>query len=160
MLCGHCLQVSCLMSVNIGWQGGIHVQSCGHYVHLTCLKSYVESLRNDAQHSNQLRTEKGEPIHISIWWYPFLMVDFFKRFHFCVLQFWRDMHAIHCYWTMSCFAQASFGVRCVGNSPTPRCLSYRKWDLPSSIPSRPRIATPSTGSPAISPPNTTRPYVS
>ena len=47
------------MSVNIGWQGGIHVQSCGHYVHLTCLKAYILSLRNDAQHIHLLRTEKG-----------------------------------------------------------------------------------------------------
>ena len=56
--------------------------------------------------------------------------------------------------------QVSSGVRCVGSFPTPRCASYRKWDPPSLIPSRALIATPCSGSPAISPPNTTHPYVS
>lgn len=41
-------QSSCLVSVNIGWQGGVHVQTCGHYVHLDCLSSYIDSLKVSA----------------------------------------------------------------------------------------------------------------
>ncbi|XP_065200275.1 E3 ubiquitin-protein ligase Ubr3-like isoform X2 [Planococcus citri] len=33
-------------SVNLGWEGGIHVQTCGHHLHLECLTSYLQSLRN------------------------------------------------------------------------------------------------------------------
>ena len=33
------------MSVNIGWEGGIHAQTCGHYVHLDCHTSYIRSLK-------------------------------------------------------------------------------------------------------------------
>ena len=33
-----------LLSVNIGWKGGVHAQSCGHYVHLDCHSSYMKSL--------------------------------------------------------------------------------------------------------------------
>ena len=32
------------MSVNIGWEGGVLVQTCGHYLHLDCHTSYVASL--------------------------------------------------------------------------------------------------------------------
>ncbi|ESO97194.1 hypothetical protein LOTGIDRAFT_51305, partial [Lottia gigantea] len=37
---------SCQMSVNIGWEGGVIVQSCGHYLHLDCHHSYVKSLKS------------------------------------------------------------------------------------------------------------------
>lgn len=36
---------SWLNSLNIGWEGGVHVQTCGHYLHLDCHKSYMNSLR-------------------------------------------------------------------------------------------------------------------
>lgn len=42
------LQSWALLAVNIGWQGGIHCQTCGHYVHLDCLKSYIETLRQES----------------------------------------------------------------------------------------------------------------
>lgn len=29
---------------NICWEGGVHVQSCGHHVHLSCHESYLKSL--------------------------------------------------------------------------------------------------------------------
>lgn len=31
--------------MNIGWRGGVHAQTCGHYVHLDCLALYIESLK-------------------------------------------------------------------------------------------------------------------
>ena len=37
------------MSINIGWQGGILSQTCGHYVHLQCQKAYLDSLKNQSQ---------------------------------------------------------------------------------------------------------------
>ncbi|XP_037562305.1 E3 ubiquitin-protein ligase Ubr3-like isoform X2 [Dermacentor silvarum] len=48
-------------SVNIGWEGGVHVQTCGHYLHLDCHKSYMLSQRS--QQSQRLQTvavERGE----------------------------------------------------------------------------------------------------
>ncbi|RWS23952.1 E3 ubiquitin-protein ligase UBR3-like protein [Leptotrombidium deliense] len=39
-----------MYAVNIGWVGGVHVQSCGHYLHLDCHKSYLQTLRNGPQH--------------------------------------------------------------------------------------------------------------
>jgi E3 ubiquitin-protein ligase UBR3 len=39
------LQLSWLLAVNLGWEGGVHVQTCGHHLHLDCLKSYLKSLR-------------------------------------------------------------------------------------------------------------------
>lgn len=38
------LQISSQTSVNIGWDGGVLVQTCGHYLHLDCHTSYVASL--------------------------------------------------------------------------------------------------------------------
>ncbi|CAN7992707.1 unnamed protein product [Ixodes hexagonus] len=48
-------------SVNIGWEGGVHVQSCGHYLHVDCHKSYM--LSQKSQQSQRLQTvavERGE----------------------------------------------------------------------------------------------------
>ncbi|KAI5710044.1 hypothetical protein M8J76_006269 [Diaphorina citri] len=36
---------SWLVSMNLGWEGGVHVQTCGHHLHLDCLSSYLNSLR-------------------------------------------------------------------------------------------------------------------
>lgn len=44
------------MSVNIGWEGGVHVQTCGHHLHLDCLKSYLSSLRSQ----QRLAADRGE----------------------------------------------------------------------------------------------------
>jgi E3 ubiquitin-protein ligase UBR3 len=43
--------VSWQKSLSIGWEGGVHVQSCGHYLHLACHKSYLLSLRSQSQAS-------------------------------------------------------------------------------------------------------------
>ncbi|XP_043254590.1 E3 ubiquitin-protein ligase Ubr3 [Colletes gigas] len=51
--------VSWLLSVNLGWEGGVHVQTCGHHLHLTCLKSYLQSLRNQQRHQS-LAVDSGE----------------------------------------------------------------------------------------------------
>lgn len=53
------LQFSWLISVNLGWEGGVHVQTCGHHLHLDCLKSYLESLRSQ-QRQQSLAVERGE----------------------------------------------------------------------------------------------------
>ncbi|XP_046744693.1 E3 ubiquitin-protein ligase Ubr3 isoform X1 [Diprion similis] len=50
---------SWLLSVNIGWEGGVHVQTCGHHLHLDCLKSYLESLRSQHRLQN-LAVDRGE----------------------------------------------------------------------------------------------------
>ena len=51
--------VSWQKSLSIGWEGGVHVQSCGHYLHLDCHKSYVQSLRNQSQ-SSRSGLEQGD----------------------------------------------------------------------------------------------------
>lgn len=35
---------SWLNSFNIGWFGGVHVQSCGHLMHMDCFQSYISSV--------------------------------------------------------------------------------------------------------------------
>ncbi|XP_054165403.1 E3 ubiquitin-protein ligase ubr3-like isoform X2 [Oppia nitens] len=52
---------SWLNSFNIGWEGGVHVQSCGHYLHIDCHKSYMQSLRGLQQSvHNRYGIEQGE----------------------------------------------------------------------------------------------------
>ncbi|XP_077978171.1 E3 ubiquitin-protein ligase UBR3-like [Glandiceps talaboti] len=52
---------SCLQAVSIGWEGGVHTQTCGHCLHLQCYKSYMQSLRTEQIHMTQnLSVEKGE----------------------------------------------------------------------------------------------------
>lgn len=35
---------SWLGSFNIGWCGGVHAQSCGHFMHIDCYQSFIESV--------------------------------------------------------------------------------------------------------------------
>ena len=43
---------SWLNALSIGWEGGVHVQTCGHFIHLDCHKSYMLSLRTQgSRHS-------------------------------------------------------------------------------------------------------------
>ncbi|XP_066595206.1 E3 ubiquitin-protein ligase Ubr3 [Prorops nasuta] len=55
---------SWLLSVNMGWKGGVHVQTCGHHLHLDCLKLYLQTLRGQQtaseQRPNSLAVNKGE----------------------------------------------------------------------------------------------------
>jgi len=44
LLCEHFSESSWLDSINIGAEGGVHVQSCGHYLHIECYQSYIKSL--------------------------------------------------------------------------------------------------------------------
>ena len=37
--------MGCYYAVSIGWQGGVHIQTCGHMLHLDCHDSYVKSLK-------------------------------------------------------------------------------------------------------------------
>ncbi|KAL4222682.1 E3 ubiquitin-protein ligase ubr3 [Mactra antiquata] len=55
----HFEESSCQTSVNIGWDGGVLVQTCGHYLHLDCHTSYVASLLGQTGHNN-LMVNKGE----------------------------------------------------------------------------------------------------
>ncbi|GIY07185.1 e3 ubiquitin-protein ligase ubr3 [Caerostris darwini] len=51
------------MVMNIGWEGGVHVQTCGHYLHIDCHKAYILSLKNQNQLSSRLQNlavEHGE----------------------------------------------------------------------------------------------------
>ncbi|KAL3273063.1 hypothetical protein HHI36_014518 [Cryptolaemus montrouzieri] len=50
---------SWFLSVNSGWDGGVHVQTCGHHLHLDCLNAYLHSLRSQ-QRQPSLSPEKGE----------------------------------------------------------------------------------------------------
>ncbi|XP_053595393.1 E3 ubiquitin-protein ligase Ubr3 [Microplitis demolitor] len=50
---------SWLLSVNLGWEGGVYVQTCGHHLHLDCLKAYRQSLRSQ-QRQQSLAVERGE----------------------------------------------------------------------------------------------------
>ena len=47
------------LSHNIGWEGGVHVQSCGHHVHLACQDAYLKSLYAPLRPQN-LNVEHGE----------------------------------------------------------------------------------------------------
>lgn len=50
---------SWLLALNIGWEGGVHVQTCGHHIHLDCLKAYRNSLRTQ-QRQQSLAVDRGE----------------------------------------------------------------------------------------------------
>ncbi|XP_072747592.1 E3 ubiquitin-protein ligase Ubr3 isoform X3 [Anoplolepis gracilipes] len=52
-------ELSWLISLNLGWEGGVHVQTCGHHLHLDCLKSYLESLRGQ-QRQQSVAVDRGE----------------------------------------------------------------------------------------------------
>ncbi|XP_064095704.1 E3 ubiquitin-protein ligase ubr3-like isoform X3 [Macrobrachium nipponense] len=54
------LQNSWLASMNIGWEGGVHVQTCGHHLHLDCHQSYLLALRSQHRPNNTLNVDKGE----------------------------------------------------------------------------------------------------
>ncbi|XP_037294366.1 E3 ubiquitin-protein ligase Ubr3 [Manduca sexta] len=50
---------SWLLSVNVGWEGGVHVQSCGHHLHLRCLAAYLRALQAP-QRPHNLHVDRGE----------------------------------------------------------------------------------------------------
>ncbi|UYV79266.1 UBR3 [Cordylochernes scorpioides] len=41
------------LGLNVGWRGGVHIQSCGHHLHMDCHRSYLDSLRNRISASQQ-----------------------------------------------------------------------------------------------------------
>ncbi|XP_033303152.1 E3 ubiquitin-protein ligase Ubr3 isoform X1 [Bombus bifarius] len=51
--------ISLLLSVNLGWEGGVYVQTCGHHLHLDCLLPYVKSLGHQ-QRQLSLAVDSGE----------------------------------------------------------------------------------------------------
>lgn len=50
---------SWFLSNNTSPDSGVHVQSCGHYVHLSCHEAYLSSLYTSQRHQN-LNVERGE----------------------------------------------------------------------------------------------------
>ena len=55
----HFDESSWIMSISGGWEGGVHVQTCGHHLHMECLKGYMTALKSQ-QRQNSINTEKGE----------------------------------------------------------------------------------------------------
>lgn len=43
---------SWLLSISAGWEGGVHVQTCGHHLHMECLKSYLATLKTQQRQPN------------------------------------------------------------------------------------------------------------
>lgn len=66
------LQLSWQLSVNIGWEGGVHVQTCGHHLHLGCLKSYLTSLRGGQQRHQNLAVDRYDTCPQC--WFPELSI--------------------------------------------------------------------------------------
>lgn len=50
---------SWFLTNNTSHETGVHVQSCGHYVHLSCHEAYLNSLYTSQRHQN-LNVERGE----------------------------------------------------------------------------------------------------
>ncbi|XP_034238559.1 E3 ubiquitin-protein ligase Ubr3 isoform X4 [Thrips palmi] len=48
------------LSLNLGWEGGVHLQTCGHHLHLECHKSYLQSLKNQQRQQQSLDVDRGE----------------------------------------------------------------------------------------------------
>lgn len=55
----HFEQQAWLLAVSVGWEGGVHVQSCGHHLHLRCLHAYLRALAAP-QRPHNLHVERGE----------------------------------------------------------------------------------------------------
>lgn len=52
---------SWMSSQNMGWEGGVRVQTCGHHLHLDCHQSYLLVLHSQHRaNNNSLNVEKGE----------------------------------------------------------------------------------------------------
>ncbi|PIK35506.1 putative E3 ubiquitin-protein ligase UBR3-lik e [Apostichopus japonicus] len=51
---------SCLSSFSFNWEAGIHIQTCGHYVHIKCLKSFTESIGAHDLQARHLQVNAGE----------------------------------------------------------------------------------------------------
>lgn len=43
---------SWLMAMSAGWEGGVHVQTCGHHLHHDCLRDYHSSLKTQQRQHN------------------------------------------------------------------------------------------------------------
>ncbi|XP_064072729.1 E3 ubiquitin-protein ligase Ubr3 [Vanessa tameamea] len=52
-------QESWVLSLSVGWEGGVAAQSCGHHLHLRCLRAYMRSLAA-SQRPHNLHVERGE----------------------------------------------------------------------------------------------------
>lgn len=50
---------SWVLSLSVGWEGGVAAQSCGHHLHLRCLRAYMRSLAA-SQRPHNLHVERGE----------------------------------------------------------------------------------------------------
>lgn len=50
---------SWLLSISGGWEGGVHVQTCGHHIHMDCLKGYLSALKTQ-QRQHNISVDRGE----------------------------------------------------------------------------------------------------
>ncbi|CAL8073578.1 unnamed protein product [Orchesella dallaii] len=50
---------SWLLSISGGWEGGVHVQTCGHHIHMDCLKGYLQALKSQ-QRQHNISVDRGE----------------------------------------------------------------------------------------------------
>ena len=56
----HFDQSSVLLSQNIGWEGGVHIQTCGHHLHVECHEKFMASLRSRPRQASLVNVDKGE----------------------------------------------------------------------------------------------------
>ena len=60
LLDGNFSKSSWFNAINIGWEGGVHIQSCGHYLHLDCHCSYMQSLKASRLRGRNSGNDNGE----------------------------------------------------------------------------------------------------
>ncbi|CAB3374678.1 Hypothetical predicted protein [Cloeon dipterum] len=51
---------SCQLTMDMSGKGGVHVQTCGHHIHIQCLLEYLESLKASTNKPTNISIEKGE----------------------------------------------------------------------------------------------------
>ncbi|XP_076468765.1 E3 ubiquitin-protein ligase ubr3-like [Babylonia areolata] len=56
----HFEETSCDLSISIGWDGGVYTSTCGHYLHLDCHKSYIDTLKRNNSHLEHISISRGE----------------------------------------------------------------------------------------------------
>ena len=85
---------SWLMAISTGWEGGVHVQTCGHHIHHECLREYTASLKSQ-QRQHNISVERYVLLNFSIFIYNLLVFGiggyniipgyFFRGEYFCPL---------------------------------------------------------------------------
>ncbi|XP_065349343.1 E3 ubiquitin-protein ligase Ubr3 [Cloeon dipterum] len=50
----------CELTMDLRGKGGVHVLTCGHHIHVKCLREYLDSLKASTNKPTNLNIEKGE----------------------------------------------------------------------------------------------------